>query len=240
MARKNFKRNWNFKLVIALAYVFIYCGLGTPSVYADDNGQVAGQQVPVSNNAASQGSQVSPTLTLTLLDADGQPISGVTVSAMPGNFSGKEADRARTDATGKAVFKHLKSGAYYFFADVAALRSHDGYDFPAIIKQIKTTRSYYLSETKKFDLSDNVACTYTINRNACVSFETFLDVFKSDLIVIKNNQMGIGQNIPVQADFIRIYLPMRSLYQIITVKDGDFDSWIIDFYAHEGLRIELL
>ncbi|MDR3561491.1 MAG: carboxypeptidase-like regulatory domain-containing protein, partial [Negativicutes bacterium] len=181
-----------------------------------------------------------PTLALTLLDEDGAPIVGVDVSAMEGNVSGKESDSARTDQNGKAVFKHLKSGTYYFFANLKAVRSHRGYDFPLIVKEIKSIRSYYISETRKFDLSENAECTYTIKRSAYISFETFLNVFKSDKIVVVNKKLGIGQNIPVEADFIKIYMPMRSQYQIITVKDGDFDSWIIDFYAHEGLRVELL
>jgi hypothetical protein len=234
---KYIMRHWCWQLSLALVFSFLYCGLATHSAYAEDNGQIVSPQDTVSSNTAVK---ISPTLTLTLQDEDGQPISGVTVSAMAGNLSGKEKDRAQTDANGKAVFKHLNSGSYYFFANIAAIHSHEGYDFAAMLKEIKTTRSYFLSDTQKYDLSNNAQCSYTIKRNACIWFETFLDVFKSDKFVLKNYQLGIGQNIPMNADFIQIYLPMRSLYQIITVKDGDFDSWIIDFYAHENLKIELL
>jgi len=249
VTRKYFKQYWWSKLAAVLVFTFICCGLLTQSAYASANGQEAVKQDPASNNAVSQDSQISdkeqkkvlpPTLTLTLQDEDGQPLVGVDLSAVEANVSGKERDSAQTDQNGKAVFKHLQSGTYYFFANLKAIRSHVGYDFPLIVKEIKSTRSYYISETKKFDLSANVECTYTIKRNACIWFETFLNVFKSDKIVVANKKMGIGQNIPVEADFIKIYMPMHSLYQIITVKDGDFDSWIIDFYAHENLRIELL
>lgn len=222
---KWFKRYWRLPLAVAAAVVFIACGL-TQGVYAAENGQE--EQKP-------------PTLTVTLEDEDGQPISGVEVHAMPGNLAGKEKARARTDENGKAVFKHLKSGAYYFYADVRALRSHDGYDFPAIIKETKSYRSYYISETKRFDLSADAECTLTIKRGAYVMLETFLDVYKPDKIVLMNKRLGIGQNIPIgSADFIQLYLPMGDKYSIVTVKDGDFDSWIIEFYAHERLRIELL
>ena len=244
------KNDWWLKLAVVLVFTLMYCGSAPQHVYAEDNGQVVvKQQEPANSTVVNKDNQtidgppqkvLPPTLTVTLLDEDGAPIVGVDLSAMEGNASGKESGSATTDANGKAVYKHLKSGAYYFFANLKAIRSHAGYDFPAIIKEIKTVRSFYISETKRFDLSANVECTYTIKRNACISFETFLNVFKSDKIVVVNKRMGIGQNIPVEADFIRIYLPMRSKYQIITVKDGDFDSWIIDFYAHEGLRIELL
>jgi len=72
-------------------------------------------------------------------------------------------------------------------------------------------------------------------------FETFLDVYKPDKIALSNKSLGIVQTIPVNsADYIQIYLPMRSKYKIFTVKDGDFDAWIIEFYAHEGLRIMVL
>lgn len=228
VAKRYFERRWYRKLSLALVAVFLYCGLAIPGTYAEENGQGGVRQQP-------------PTLTLTLQDEDGQPIRGVYVSAMAVALAGTESGWARTDDNGRAVFKHLKSGTYYFFANIRALRSHPGYDFPAIVKELKSTRSYYISETKRFDLSQDAACTYTIKRNACIMFTTFLDVYKPDKIVIANRKLGIGQNIPVDsADFIQIYLPMRYNYQIYTVKDGDFDSWIIDFYAHEGLRIELL
>ncbi len=226
---KWFKRYRRAPLAIVVAFVFIACVLSVRGVYAAGNGP------------EEQKELLPPTLTVTLQDEDGQPVSGVELYAMPANLAGKEKARARTDENGKAVFKHLKSGAYYFYANVRALRSHDGYDFPAIIKETKSYSSYYVSETKRFDLGENVACDLTIKRSAYVMFETFLDVYKPDKIVLTNKRLGIGQNIPIgSADFIQLYMPMGEKYSIITVKGGDFDSWIIEFYAHERLRIELL
>lgn len=223
MTRECFNRYRCLKMTVIFVVACISCSLVSRSVYAE------GKKV------------LPPTLTITLQDEDGAPIAGVDIAAMAVALAGTEKDRAKTDINGKAVFKHLKSGTYYFFADIKAIHKHDGYDFPSIIKEIKTTRSYYISETKQFDLSENVECTFTIRRNAYILFETYLDVFKSNEIVVVNKNMGISQNIPVaSADYTQIYLPMRSRYQIITIKDGDFDSWVIDFFAHEGLRIELL
>jgi hypothetical protein len=51
-------------------------------------------------------------------------------------LAGTERDRARTDDNGRAVFEHLKSGTYYFFANIRALRSHLGYDSSAIINEM--------------------------------------------------------------------------------------------------------
>jgi hypothetical protein len=222
------KRYWRLSMAVVVAFAFIACGLAN-QVYAAETGQEEQKKI------------LPPTLTLTLLDEDGQPISGVEVHAMPSNLAGKEKERARTDENGKAVFKKLKSGAYYFYADVRALRSHDGYDFPAIIKETKNYRSFYISETKRFDLSENAECTLTIKRGAHIMLETFLDVYKPDKIVLMNKKLGIGQNIPIgSVDFIQLYIPMGDKYSIITVKGGDFDSWIIEFFAHERLRIELL
>lgn len=224
-----FKRYWRLRLAVAAMVAVIACGAVIHTVYAAENGPEEQKKV------------LPPTLTVTLLDEDGQPVRGIEVHVMPGNLAGKEKERARTDENGKAVFKQLKSGTYYFYANVGALRSHDGYDFPAIIKETKRYRSYYISETRRFDLSENAACTFTIKRSAYIMLETFLDVYKPDKIVLMNKRLGIGQNIPIDAtDFIQIYLPLGEKYQIITVKDGDFDSWIIEFYAHEGLRMELL
>lgn len=223
-----FMRGWLLPLVVAAAVAAIVCGLAPEGVYAAENGQAAQKVLP-------------PTLVVTLEDEDGQPISGVEVHAMPANLAGKEKARARTDENGKAVFKHLKSGAYYFYANVRALRSHDGYDFPAIIKETKSYVSHYISETKRFDLSENAKCTLTIKRSNYIMLETFLDVYKPDKIVLMNKMRGVGQNIAIGSnDFIQLYLPMGEKYQIVTVKDGDFDSWIIEFYAHERLRIEML
>jgi hypothetical protein len=226
---KWFRRYWRLSLAVAAMVAVIACGAALNTVYAAEKGPEAQKEV------------LPPTLTVTLLDEDGQPVGGVEVHAMPGNLAGKEKRRARTDENGKAVFKHLKSGAYYFYADVGALRSHDGYDFPAIIKETKRYRSFFISETGRFDLSQDAECTFTIKRSGYIMLETFLDVYKPDKIVLMNKQMGIGQNITIGlTDFIQIYLPMGYKYQIVTVKDGDFDSWIIEFYAHDCLRIELL
>lgn len=226
---KWFKRYRRLPLAVVVAFVIIACGLPVRGGYAAGNGPEGQKDV------------LPPTLTVTLQDEDGQPISDVELHAMPANLAGKEKARARTDESGKAVFKHLKSGAYYFYANVRALRSHDGYDFPAIIKETKNYSSYYVSETKRFDLSENAECTLTIKRGAYVMLETFLDVYKPDKIVLMNKRQGIGQNVPIgSADFIQLYMPMGEKYSIITVKSGDFDSWIIEFYAHNGLRIELL
>lgn len=228
--RKSFsRRRWYRQLAVVLVAAVMYCGLAAHGAHAADN-------------APEEEKKISPpTLTLTLQDEDGRPISGVEVHAMPGNMAGREKERARTDKDGKALFKHLKSGAYYFYANVRALRSHDGYDFPAIIKETKNYSSHFISKTQVFDLSQSAECSYTIKRSGYIMFETFLDVYKPDKIVLINKKLGIGQNVPIEsADFIQIYLPMGDKYQIITVKNGDFDSWIIEFYAHQGLRIELL
>jgi len=72
-------------------------------------------------------------------------------------------------------------------------------------------------------------------------FETYLQTVRSGKIIVLNEKNGIEQTIPVAStDYLQIYLPMRTLYKIITIKDNDFDSWIMEFYAHERLRIELL
>jgi len=194
-----------------------------------------------SNIPIKQQKKGPPTLTLTLQDEDGKPISGVTVSAMEGNFVGMEKKSATTNKNGKVVFKHLKSGNLYFYAKIDAIQKHTGYGLPGAIRSFKTARSYYISESNQFDLSENVECTFTIKKGAYIWIETFLDVSLPQKIVIANKKMGIEQMIPVAAtDFIQIYMPMRERYQIITIKDNDFDSWIIEFYAHDRLHIELL
>ena len=33
---------------------------------------------------------------------------------------------------------------------------------------------------------------------------------------------------------------MRQMYGIVTIKDDDYDSWVLEVYAHERLRIQLL
>ncbi len=215
------KGYWWRQLSVIVVVSLMYCGLVMHSVYA---AEVA-----------------MPTLTLTLQDENGLPIAGVDVSAMEGDFVGKKRDGGKTDENGTVVFKHLPSGTYYFFANIKAIHSHVGYGLPALTREFKTARSYYISESKSFDLSANVECTYKIKKKDYIWFETFLDLAKPEKIALTSKKMGIQQIIPVDdIDFIQLYIPMGSIYQITTIKDKDFDSWILDFYAHEGLRIELL
>jgi|GEM_PF-4703396 len=221
VTKKYSKGYWWRKLSVIVVVSLMYCGLIMQSVYAEE--------------------VAMPTLTLTLQDENGLPIVGVDVSAMEGDFVGKKRDGGKTDENGTVVFKHLPSGTYYFFANIKAIHSHVGYGLPALTREFKTARSYYVSESKPFDLSANVECTYKIKKRDYIWFETFLDLSKPEKIALVNKKMGIEQIIPVDnIDFIRIYMPMGSAYQIVTIKDKDFDSWILDFYAHEGLRIELL
>lgn len=199
----------------------------------------ASAQEPVSPDAAKEPSPT--TLTVTLQDEDGLPIVGVNLSAVAADFSGRVMDRATTDKEGKAVFKRLKSGAYYFFGNINALHKHDGYASSAMVRDFKTTRSYYISESQKFDLSDNAEATYTIKRRAFVMFESYLQVVRSEKFVIINQKYGIEQVVPMASiDYLRVYMPMRQTYQIVTIKDNDFDSWILEIFAHEAMRIELL
>ncbi len=182
-----------------------------------------------------------PTLTVTLQDEDGAPIRGVTLHAMIADFTGRENGKATTDETGKAVFKNLKSGSYYFFANINALRQHAGYGMPLVYKAFKTTRSFYLSESRSFDLSADAETTYVIKRAEHIWFETYLQVVRSGKIVIMNQKQGLQHIIPVAStDFIQIYLPMRQMYGIVTIKDDDYDAWVMEVYAHERLRIQLL
>jgi len=224
VTKTNSKRTWSSKLAIVLVFTFIYCGLVTQSAYAEEPKQV-----------------LPTTLTVTLQDEDGLPISGVSLAAIDGDFTGKERGSATTDNNGKAVFRHLKSGTYYFFAHINAIRIHAGYGLPAMIKEFKSSRTFYLSESRKIDLSENVESTYTIKKGAYILFETYLQTVRSGKIIVMNEKNGIEQIIPVAStDYLQIYLPMRSVYKIVTIKDNDYDSWIMEFYAHERLRIELL
>lgn len=183
----------------------------------------------------------SNTLTVTLQDEDGLPIQAVTLRAIAADSTGIEKERATTDQTGKAVFSKLRSGSYYFFADVHRLRQHDGYGAPLAYTAFKSTRSYFLSESRSFDLTANAETTFVIRRAAHIWVETYLQAVKSGKIVIINQKLGMQQIIPVAStDFLQIYLPMRSLYGIITIKDNDYDSWVLEVYAHERLRIQLL
>ena len=139
------------------------------------------------------------------------------------------------------MFRGLASGNYYFFAHFNAIRSHAGYGMPAMIREFKSSRTFFLSESRKFDLSANVESTFTVNRGSYILFETYLQTVRSGKIIIMNEKNGIEQILPVAStDYLQIYLPMRTTYKIVTIKDNDYDSWIMEFFAHERLRIELL
>jgi hypothetical protein len=215
---------------MGLALAVIYCALAAAVAYAEEPGQevVKPQKIVV------------PTLTLTLQDEDGLPISGVSLAAIAADFTAKEKDSATTDKNGKAVFR-IKSGTYYFFANFNAIRSHTGYGMPAMIRAFKTSRTFFISESRKFDLSQSVESTVTVKRGSYILFETYMQTVRSWKIILMNEQNGIEQIIPVAStDYMQIYLPMRNMYKVVTIKDNDFDSWIMEFYAHERLRIELL
>lgn len=185
--------------------------------------------------------KVAPTLTITLQDEDGLPISGIGLSAVTADFAAHTKGRATTDREGKAVFRGLPSGTYYFFAHFNAVRSHAGYGIPAMIREFKSSRTFYLSESRKFDLSANAESTFTVKRTSFILFETYLQTVRSGKIIIMNEKNGVEQIIPVAStDYLQIYLPMRTTYKIVTIKDNDYDSWIMEFFAHDRLRIELL
>lgn len=225
-------RQWWRKLSILLAMIFMCCGLAMPSGFAASEPKA---------EVVNQEKKPVPTLTLTLLDADGVPISGVSLNAITADFTGRSKGSATTDKNGKAVFKNLKSGTYYFYANFNAIRSHAGYGLPAMIREFKSSRTFYLSESRQFDLGADVETTYTVKRGAYMLFETYLQTVRLGKIIIMNEKNGIEQIIPIAStDYLQIYLPMRTLYKIVTIKDNDYDSWIMEFYAHERLRIELL
>ena len=208
---------------ILLLALMVWAAALTPSAYAEEPEKVA------------------PTLTITLLDEDGLPISGIGLSAMSADFTAHTKGRATTDREGKAVFRGLPSGTYYFFAHFNAVRSHAGYGMPAMIREFKSSRTFYLSESRKFDLSANAESTFTVKRASYILFETYLQTVRSGKIIIMNEKNGIEQIIPVAStDYLQIYLPMRTTYKIVTIKDNDYDSWIMEFFAHDRLRIELL
>ena len=202
---------------------------------------VACWAVLTSSAYAESPEKVAPTLTITLLDEDGLPISDVGLSAIAADFTAHTKGRATTDREGKAVFRGLPSGTYYFFAHFNAVRSHAGYGMPAMIREFKSSRTFYLSESRKFDLSANAESTFTVKRASYILFETYLQTVRSGKIIIMNEKNGIEQIIPVAStDYLQIYLPMRTTYKIVTIKDNDYDSWIMEFFAHDRLRIELL
>lgn len=227
-----------YGVAVFLAIILVYGGTACPSVLAAPEvvnpAEAPGKNVPPAK-------VVPPTLTVTLQDEDGLPVKGVTLHAMAADSTGRETGKATTDETGKAVFKNLRSGSYYFFANINALRQHAGYGMPLVYRAFKTTRSFFLSESRSFDLSADAETTYVIKRNEHIWFETYLQVVRSGKIVIMNPKLGMQHIIPVAStDFIQIYLPMRNLYKIVTIKDDDYDSWVMEIYAHEQLRIQLL
>ena len=224
MRNRNCAGNARMKLLGVMFLAFVACWTAlTSSVYAEAPEKVA------------------PTLTITLLDEDGLPISDVGLSAVTADFTAHTKGRATTDREGKAVFRGLASGKYYFFAHFNAIRSHAGYGMPAMIREFKSSRTFFLSESRNFDLSANVESTITVKRSSYILFETYLQTVRSGKIIIMNEKNGIEQILPIAStDYLQIYLPMRTTYKIVTIKDNDYDSWIMEFFAHERLRIELL
>ena len=236
VTKMNSNGKWWLKLAVIWTFAVVVClAIPAPSACAEE---------PVPDAVKQQDStpiKVAPTLTITLQDEDGLPISGVSLSAVAADFTAKSKGSATTDKNGKAVFTHLTSGTYYFFANFNAIRSHAGYGIQAMIRAFKSSRTFYLSESRKFDLSADVESTYTVKRGSYIFFETYLQTVRSGKIIIMNEKNGIEQIFPVAStDYLQIYLPMRTMYKIVTIKDNDFDSWIMEFYAHERLRIELL
>lgn len=225
-----------------IATLLLFCCCMAPQGLQAAEKAEEGAKKPDSSASSTENKELAPTtLTVTLQDEDGAAVVGVNLSAVAADHTGRSLDHATTDINGKAVFKHLKSGKYYFFANINALHSHAGYGMGAMIRKFKSSRSYYLSENRTFDLSADAESTFTIKRGAFVTLETYLQVVRSDKFVLINKTMGIEQIMPLGSiDYLQVYLPMRQIYQIVTIKDDDFDSWILEIYAHERLRIELL
>lgn len=226
----NVKRTSLWRLAVAAAFVLAFAwGGGAAAVIA----------APAKEEAPAKVEP--PTLTITLQDEDGEPIRGVTLSAIVADSTGREKGRATTDPTGKAVFRNLKSGRYYFFAHMNELRKHPGYGMQLMVRALKSSRTFFLSEPRVFDLGANVESTFVIKRGAYIWIETYLQVVRSGKVIILNQQMGLQHIIPVAStDYLQIYLPMRTMYGLVTIKDDDFDSWVLEIYSHEGLRINLL
>lgn len=232
MSRTTCSRLARYGMAVFLAIILLYGGTTCPSAFAAPE---------VVKPAEPPAKAAPPTLTVTLQDEDGAPIRGVTLHAITSDYTGNEKGKATTDETGKAVFKNLKSGSYYFFANINALRHHAGYGMPLVYRAFKSTRSFFLSESRNFDLSANAETTYVIKRAEHIWFETYLQVVRSGKIVVMNQKQGMQHIIPVAStDYIQIYLPMRQMYGIVTIKDDDYDSWVLEVYAHERLRIQLL
>ena len=227
-------------LWVILAIMLVYCNWITPVGFAAEKEQAPAK--PQDKTGIETTQEVLPTsLTVTLQDEDGAPIVGVNLSATAADFTGRVMDRATTDINGNAVFKHLKSGVYYFFANINAIHRHEGYGLQAMARKFKRSRSFYISESKRYDLSENAEETQTVKRNAFISIETYLQVVRSDKVAVLNKKMRIEQIVPLDSvDYLQIYLPMRQTYQFVTIKNDDFDAWILEIYAHERLRIELL
>lgn len=220
--------------------LFFCCCLATRGLQAAEKAP-DGAKSPDSSVSAENKELAPTTLTVTLQDEDGAAIVGVNLSAMAADHTGRTLDHATTDKNGKAVFKHLKSGRYYFFANVSALHSHSGYGMGAMIRKFKSSRSYFLSESRSFDLSVDAESTFTIKRGAYVTLETYLQVVRSDRFVIINKPLGIEQVISLGSiDYLQVYLPMRETYRVVTIKNDDYDAWILEFWAHDRLRLELL
>jgi len=239
VTKKHSGRVWFMAVLVIAAAALVFFGSTAQEAYAANKAPDTALQP---NPANQPEPEVAPTtLTVTLLDEDGAPIRGVGLSIITADFTSRQKGSAVTDKNGKVVYSNLKSGAYYLWANINALRRHDGYGLPAMIREFKSATSYYISESRRFDLSENVETTFTIKRSEFIWFETYLQVVRSGKIVVMNRKTGLQQIIPVaSSDYLQIYLPMRSLYQIVTIKNDDFDSWIMEFWAHERLRIELL
>ena len=201
----------------------------------------AAEKAPDAVKPTDKTEAAPPTLTVILLDMDGNPISGIGLAVVTADTTGREKGRHTTDKDGKVVYTGLKSGSYYLFANVNALQRHEGYGMSAMVKVFKTSASYFISENRKLDMSQNAEWTVTIKNDAYITVQTFLQVVRSGKIVVINNEMGIQQIIPVAStDFLHIFLPMLHKYQIATIKDDDFDAWILEIFAYGREHIELL
>ena len=241
MIIKNHKLARAGLLLAGLAIVLLGWGaVGPPAFAAPAQQEIAKPAEPPAQDEVP-AKVVPPTLTVTLQDEDGAPIRGVTLLAIAADSTGREKGRATTDPDGKAVFKNLKSGSYYFFANMNAIRQHAGYGMQLTIRSFKTSRTFFLSETRTFDLSANVESAFVIKRAEHIWLETYLQVVRTGKVVIMNQQMGLQHIIPVAStDYLQVYLPMNKMYGIVTIKDDDFDSWVLEIYSHERLRINLL
>ena len=229
-------------LTIILAVTFF--AFSSPAVGMAD--QPVGQVSVLRSGAQAPGVVVgtttnSPhTLTLKMVDDKGIPVTGVTVHAMRGNFEGTEADTATTDLNGNAVFRQLRSGDYYFFADIEPIRKHSRYALSRVISYNKTCKSYYISEVNHFEMDRDVNCKQTIMPDEFIWITTFYNTFPPEAIIMKNDDMKLEQPLQAGSDFIQVFMPMGDLWSIMTVKDGDYDAWVLEFYAEERTQLNLL